>query len=399
MAVVIPAVVGAQTSTSERASVTVTLCSDNEKCHVVPEMRREGGFVGRANGREIEYLATCTGATTTHRSGTVAASSRGGIVSQLVNFDNGLACEESGRIEIRGLKDGGWYWIHGDRSSAVSPLLRKDVLSNPRVRPTNPGSPDFLFETSEDETASIVTQLSTGRIGILPHIHPEPPNQEPQRCGPRLVDENDPARGYAQLRTNCTLGDGGTFIDLHTHSTAPLRFPVQGRKVVRPSSPGDELLVGMSLWLNRTGSVIHDPDESPTFGWPSLEDDPTPLNVTDWTVAVVGPPGPTPEEAGISLREISGPNDDEGTHLVVEASPDLYCKPDEKHSVKLRIRTRTTDFNTHQPTNPVTPPIHHSVDLDGAAAEMTLDVVCPGANASSTLGVELVESGGIADER
>ena len=124
----------------------------------------------------------------------------------------------------------------------------------------------------------------------------------------------------------------------------------------------------MSLWLNRTGSVIHDPDESPTFGWPSLEDDPTPLNVTDWTVAVVGPPGPTPEEAGISLREISGPNDDEGTHLVVEASPDLYCKPDEKHSVKLRIRTRTTDFNTHQPTNPVTPPIHHSVDLDGAAA-------------------------------
>ena len=219
MAVVIPAVVGAQTSTSERASVTVTLCSDNEKCHVVPEMRREGGFVGRANGREIEYLATCTGAITTHRSGTVAASSRGGIVSQLVNFDNGLACEEGGRIEIRGLKDGGWYWIHGDRSSAVSPLLRKDVLSNPRVRPTNPGSPDFLFETSEDETASIVTQLSTGRIGILPHIHPEPPNQEPQRCGPRLVDENDPARGYTQLRTNCTLGDGGTFIDLHTHST------------------------------------------------------------------------------------------------------------------------------------------------------------------------------------
>ena len=73
-----------------------------------PKCAERGGFVGRANGREIEYLATCTGATTTHRSGTVAASSRGGIVSQLVNFDNGLACEESGRIEIRGLKDGGW---------------------------------------------------------------------------------------------------------------------------------------------------------------------------------------------------------------------------------------------------------------------------------------------------
>ena len=388
-------------------SQTVTMdCAEGE-CHVVPFARRSGGFVGRARSGadRVEAFLVCRGIGTTKVVARELTPGRGGLVSLLFGVDDGrsdaLVCEPGAdaALEIRGLTDGGWYWLTDESNTAVAPLLSRDVLGNRKVRPVNPGSPDILIEANRAGTASFVKQLSTGRVGILSHVLPAP-EREVVPCGPVAKGESeDGSPRYVTRETGCTMGDGGTVVGLHTY--APIgRVPVRGGRVTRPASGTSR--VAVSLWLNRTGSVVHgDPaDFPPTFGWPDIEGS-TPL-LAEWEAGLLGAgPVASLENAGIELTEFVQPDDDGYVHLIVRASEE-YCPADgDQHSARVRLRAvRTTDV-LGSPLNPVRPRIRHLDDLDGAATEAAFDVVCPErapstAVAGPEMGRDLVVPSGVS---
>ena len=94
------------------------------------------------------------------------------IVRQAFTRANGLACDaESGKVEISGLKAGGWYWINDDRNSAVFSLVNSNVLGegHMRVRPIAPGG--VTITSLEGGDASFVKHEMSGRVGIIcPHL-------------------------------------------------------------------------------------------------------------------------------------------------------------------------------------------------------------------------------------
>ncbi len=177
MLALVPAFMFAQGGVSEPAKTSVS-CPDAE-CHVVPFFKGSGGFVGEldtsimVDGEEITeatLVVTCGNITTSAS----AAPNADGKVVQLFTEANGLACDQdSGEISIHGLTDGGWYWIHDETNSAVSNLLPKDVLENTQTAPVDVSGGDITM-TSRDY-ATLVKDTTSGRVGILPHILPEPP--------------------------------------------------------------------------------------------------------------------------------------------------------------------------------------------------------------------------------
>ena len=131
--------VSGQTGTADAAEVRVT-CS--APCYVAPIFTGRGGFVAETvRGGPfgpVDFALTCGDTVTT---GTVEPD-EDRIVRQVFTRANGLACDaESGKIEISGLKAGGWYWINDDRNSAVSSLVNSNVLGegHMRVQPLAPG--------------------------------------------------------------------------------------------------------------------------------------------------------------------------------------------------------------------------------------------------------------------
>ena len=327
------------------------------------------------------------------------APGRGGLVSLLFGVDDGTAeamvCEpdEDATLDIRGLTDGGWYWLDDEANSAVAPLLSRDVLDNRKVFPVNPGSPDILIEANRSGTASFVKQFSTGRVGVLSHVLPAP-EREVVPCGPVAEDgAEDGSPRYVSRETGCVMGDGGTSVGLHIYAAIG-RVPVRGGRVTRPVSGTSR--VAVSLWLNGTGSVVHGdrPDYPPRFGWPGIEGA-RPLRA-EWEAVLVGRgPQASLESAGIGLTD-SGRLDDDG-YAHIELRPhDGYCPSEgDQHSAGVRVRAVGTTDTSGQPLNPVRPRIRHLDDLDGAAAEAAFDVVCPqrassAAEAGPKMGRDLV---------
>ena len=165
-----PALLSAQGATCEAAT-----------CQLAPYFEGTGGFVGdpaRVNDpttdvdeSEVTFIVTCGNVTVR---GTVTPDSAG-VVRQALTVENGYACEAEagGTIEIDGLKDGGWYWINDDRSSAVTALIRKDSLGHPRTIPTDPGG--IVLKSVEGGAATFAKHEPSGRVGIIPHIVPGKP--------------------------------------------------------------------------------------------------------------------------------------------------------------------------------------------------------------------------------
>ena len=219
---------------------------EGDNCHVVPYFKGHGGFVGQvAEGVEkVEFVLTCGSVTVT--SG--AEPKDNGIVAQLMSMSNGLDCPDGGSVEISGLMDGGWYYITGDRGSAAASLVRKDVLGNAMVKPTDPMSDMIKLESMKDGATTIVTDMGTGRMGILHHILPEPEADPADMCGPYF---HSSSYSYRQNSHNCMLGDGSTKIVLTADTTDD-----QGRvrrvadSVYRrvSSATDNEIRVGFSLW-------------------------------------------------------------------------------------------------------------------------------------------------------
>ncbi len=195
----------------------VVICDECD--HIAPYFKGGGGFIGTvADGvEEVTFVTSCGSVSITDE-----ADINDGTASQLFNGMNGFACDEDGgSLEIAGLEDGGWYWITDAMNSAVGPLVNKDVLENDMTMPVDPGSDDIVLTAGNG--ATFIRQLSTGRVGILPNILPEPPTPTPPFCGSRIdpadtrlnggvyneVDEGDPPVNRAT--TECMTGSHSSF--------------------------------------------------------------------------------------------------------------------------------------------------------------------------------------------
>ena len=371
---------------------TVTVDCEEGECHVVPYATGTGGFVGRVRNPSKGAQATllCRGAGTTKVVTRDLVPGPSGVVSELFGVDDGrhdaFYCylDEDASIELRGLQDGGWYWLTDDSNTAVAPLLSRDVLDNRKVAPVNPGSPDIRIEPNRAGTASFVKQLSTGRVGVLSHVLPEPESRiEP--CGPVEEGESDDGTPrHVARETGCTMGDGGTFVGLHTYGAGG-RVPLRGGRVVRPET--GTLRLALSLWLNGTGSVVYgDPDEFPlTFGWQGIEGAHPLRTVWQATLVDVGP-NRSLEDAGIDVTAFETPPGDDGYVDLLIGPSEAYCPVDgERYSARVRVRAVSTTDGQGQALNPVRPRIRHSDDLDGAAAEAAFDIVCPARDPSAAV--------------
>ena len=372
---------------------TVAVDCEETECHVVPIASGTGGFVGRARSGvdKVDVILVCLGASTLKVVERELRPGPDGVVSTRFGVDDGAAdaliCDanEDATIEIRGLTDGGWYWLHDDANTAVAPLMSKDVLGNRKVMPVNPGSSDVVIEANRAGTASFLKQLSTGRVGILPHVLPVP-EEEVAPCGPMEDGElPDGTPKYVARETGCAMGDGGTIVGLHQTGTAVAPVPVRGNSVTRPVA--GSLRVRLSLWLNMTGSVVYGAaaDYPPTFGWPAI-DGASPLQ-SEWDVSVVTSGAlSTLASAGLELLAADPTADGNYRWLVVNASEDHCPTTGTQYTERVRVRATQTAANDGTPWNPVRPPIRHSKNLDGAAAEATLSVVCAPRNPASSAG-------------
>ena len=245
----IPAMAFGQAGVADAAKVSVA-CPDDE-CHVAPYFAGSGGFVGEmADGfDEVNLVATCGNVSTSAK----AEPDANGIVAMLFSMDNGLACTGNGSVEIHGLMDGGWYWITDDMNSAVSALLPKDAMDNTQAMPADPGSDDIKLTTVEGGSATFVKQMSTGRVGIIPHIVPEPPAAAPTMCGQHWnagrsrIDQRGggDAGNPSGAGDNCML-NASYHIVLTTGSGATAGGRVTSGAVTRNHT--GELTVDVSLW-------------------------------------------------------------------------------------------------------------------------------------------------------
>lgn len=147
-------------------------------CHFAPYYRGTGGFVGERNPAWVDEdgaplpvrLAVVCGPVTV--SGEVEPDADG-IVRQVLNRRNALACDgDGGFFEVRGLLDGGWYWVHDDPNSAVQSLFRLEVRGNAKTQPLDPGG--VVMTTVRGAAAVFVKHPPSGRVGILPQILPAP---------------------------------------------------------------------------------------------------------------------------------------------------------------------------------------------------------------------------------
>ncbi len=389
-------------------TVTLDCGKDGGDCHVVPIAGGSGGLVGRAKPGvdKVDAFLVCRGADGTKVVQRELVPESGGLVSALFGFDDGsnetLVCgaDEDAELELRGLTDGGWYWLHDELNTAVAPMMAKDVLGNRKITPVNPGSPDIVIQPNKAGTASFLTDRTSGRVGILPHVLPVP-DEDIAACGPEEDgEEMDGTTKYKARETNCLLGDGGTVVAVHTVEGTG-RAPVRGARVVRPVSGTKELTV--SLWLNGTGSVVYgDSDEyAPTFGWLGIEDEDgaAPLAVADWNVSL---PEAGPEAVLAAAGIVLGDADSASAYrtLTVSASADYCPAVGRLTDLKVRVRAASTSDTDGTALNPVRPPIRHSDDLDGAAAETLFDLVCPprsasAASAEAATGRELTVSSGL----
>ena len=224
----VPAFMFAQGGVSDPAKASVS-CPDAE-CHTAPFFRGSGGFVGeldtslKVDGEDIAeatLVVTCGNITTTAS----AAPNDDGKVVHLFTEDNGLACDQDGgEINIHGLKDGGWYWLHDETNSAVSNLLPKDVLGNTQTAPVDVSGGDI--EMTSRDYATLVKDTTSGRVGILPHILPAPPAAAPTPT-PKCGDDR---------RKGCVL-TGEYTVDIMADLPGLLAepIPIAGRTIGRSS--------------------------------------------------------------------------------------------------------------------------------------------------------------------
>lgn len=347
--------------------------------HVAPFFRGTGGFIATvAEGvDEVVFVVSCGNVTVTGE-----AEPQGGKVAQLFNHRNGLACDlEGGFLEISGLEDGGWYWITDARNSAVGSLVRADILDNETTPLTGAGAGVTM---EEGRGAVFLKELSSGRVGILPSILPEPSAPDAVLCGPRY---NALADAFSdQQAGSCMLGDGGTKIRLTGPAAHGRRETITSGMVTRPAT-GD-LVVNADLWVNETGSVSTADPATPALGWEGKDE-----AGTNWLNAVftVGledaPPGVADVDAlaGANVVLTNSGDSAVGTNpagqavITISASAEYCPASGEQRTATLSIRAAHTVGGNRNPNNLVPQPsaLAGSGSLSAFAAATRLSVICP----------------------
>ncbi len=297
-------------------------CPDDE-CHVAPFFKGEGGFIGEiADGfDEVNFVVDCGIVKTT-----ASAEASDGVVAQLLNMGNGLGCASGGSVEIHGLKDGGWYWITDEMNSAVASLMAKDVLGNDPVMPADPGSSDITLESMEGAATSIVKQVSTGRIGILHHVLPQPmmEMEAADLCGP-YWDGDD--RTFYNDTTNCMLGSGATKIVMNGPGRNGRNTRLSG-SVERNVALAGPVTVSFALWSDGSGHVIGGSGSSTLVG----HDITLPASLrpyftvnpfgADFGVEIISPSSTSETEAGITVLKDGDVLSEMPSVSVVPGTPD-----------------------------------------------------------------------------
>ena len=242
--------------------------------HVASYFKGEGGFIGTvADGAaEVVFVASCGSVSIT---GEVLVDD--GTAALLFTGRNGLACDQDGgSLEIAGLEDGGWYWITDVESSAVGNLVSKDVLDNERVKLTSAGEGVSM---AMGMGAVFMKETSSGRVGILPNILPEPPMEALRKCGfdfqgtvgtDAAATADQANARYTRRTSGCEMGDGKTITLATTTNTftgARVTIPDKGT-VVRPGGTGS-VVVTIDLWGNGSGHFTTAADGHALHGQPA----------------------------------------------------------------------------------------------------------------------------------
>ena len=333
--------------------------------HDVSVFMGEGGLIATAaeEAEMVTWVAQCDGVT---RSGKLTPNDDG-VVSMLFNMDNMLACNaDDGRLQLGPVMDGGWFWITSSMSSAVGNLVGMDVQDNETTMITDAGDG---VTTTEGRGAVLLTELSSGRTGLLPTILPVP-TEAPMPatvCGP--IKGTSP---LAQRGTQCMLGDGGTMISLRGPIGHGKLGPISNE--VTRNQIGDLVIYGQ-LWLNESGSVALDTTKPGSVGkgWSSIPGNP--LEVETWAGTLVNAtPGATLAGAGVVIDASSG---------AITISPSLaYCSTANNLNITATVKLTAVDNATR---NSVFPKVARK---GGVAAATEIDIMCPPAVAN--MGTELV---------
>ena len=349
-----------QVGVSDAAKISVA-CPDDE-CHVTQVFMGQGGFVGMAADGfdEVNFVVTC---------GSISASGKAmpnaaGVVSQLLSDDNGLSChvEGGGSVEVHGVMDGAWYYITDEMNTAVANLLPKDAMDNDATPAANPGSADI--KVMPGDTASYVKQLSTGRVGIVSHILPEPPPAPATLCGGGKAP---------QVAASCMLGDGGTMIGMRGLTQAGQTGGViddVGASIRRNTSAtaGGDYTLTLSLWGNGSGHVSVASPAVPLLGHATAATNPS-FDAT-WTVRLTNATPGTGQDLVDAGVGISG---DVLTIQHADTTGETYCEQTSSTVAVLEI-TGTPGTNAVLPAP--------------KEAKRTLEIGCPGSAANQ--GQELV---------
>ncbi len=228
-------------------ALPATAFAQNVSCHgcdhVAPYFKGNGGFIGTvADGAdEVTFVAFCGSVSTTGQ-----AEVNGRTAAQLFTDRNGLACDrDGGTLEIAGLEDGGWFWINDVDNSAVGNLVSVDIIGNETTDLTNAGD---SVSISAGRGAVFLKHTSSGRVGILPNILPEPAAAYPRSCGAYRVDRTT-VRQYA---AECELGDGSATVRMVGPAGFGRRATISNGVVYR-NVRGD-VTVQVDLWSE--GGVI-----------------------------------------------------------------------------------------------------------------------------------------------
>ena len=354
----------------------------------------EGGVIATADDADmVTWVASCGGVT---RSGELEPNDDG-VVAALWTGDLACMAEGGGSFEIGPVMDGGWFWVTDADNSAVGGLVSMDVLDNDAADITSAG--DGVSMTA-GKGAVFLKETSTGRVGILPNILPEPPMEALRKCGANdkgstgtdatAVASAANAR-YTRLTSKCALGDGGSMLlatwqNTFTGSTS--RIMDKGT-IVRPGG-SNPVVVTVDLWGNDSGHFTTSPDGHALLGNPAVGM--TPLRalarLTDVTYTARLGSGPT--GTAFAADPLAGITMDTTTTNVVTfsiAADPAYCKstpPTANHSATVSVSAVLGDNGA-----PTVTPARSRARTTNVAATTSFTVVC-GSASSANQGQELV---------
>ena len=353
--------------------------------HVASVYMGEGGVIATADDADmVTWVATCSGVT---RTGELPANDDG-VVSALWTGDLACMAEMGGSFEIGPVMDGGWFWVTDADNSAVGGLVSKDVLMNDTTDITDAGEGISMMM---GKGAVHLKEASTGRVGILPNILPEPPAPAAVVCGPRI-----PAGGKTyttQIQSSCMLGNGGTKIRVLGTDHLGRPGQITTGMVTRPVS--GSVTISADLWLNETGSYSTDTSGANgaasaagvQLGWVGKAG----ATGTNWlaatwaaTVGAIGAPAP-PTEADHGVVVSDGGGSTPAGQSTITITPNAsYCPASAtatRHNLVVTL-TATPGTNAVYPLVATAGPF-------AAGPSTKITVVCPSAS-SANMGTELV---------